>query len=211
MDPDSYPTSRVVKKDATVFEKLKSGYVPTHTEIALHHLPPRVLSASEIDTIKKLCYKELCEGQPKYIDTNRMLRVISDLVEFCNLLIKSENHVKVQSGQYVEKLVHVRPVHDMTDEMAQELTNLPKFTAYAKVIQEQGGRQAVIKHKMQTLELPESYLEEAEDIKYLPDLITLHIGFSKYYKERTQIEEEIRQRLEKWRKGRTEEPPPTHY
>jgi hypothetical protein len=176
-----YPTARVVKKEVTIFEELRRGYVPTQDKIILHALPPRVLSASEIDTIKKLCYKELCEGQPKDIDTNRMLLVINDLIEFCNLLTKPENHVKVRSGQYVEKLVHVRPVHDMTDEMAQELANLPRFTAYAKVIQEQGGRQAVIKHKMQTLKLPKSELDE-EDLTHLPEMIDMLIGVSKHYK-----------------------------
>ena len=207
---ESYPTARVVKKEVTIFEELRRGYVPTNDEITLHDLPPRVLSASEIDTIKKLCYKELCEGQPKDIDTNRMLRVISDLVEFCNLLSKPENHVKVQSGQYVEKPVHVRPVHDLTDEMAQEFSNLPRFTAYAKIIQDQGGRQMVSKCKMQTLKLTKSELGE-EDLTHLPEMIDMLIGVSKHYKRRTQIEEEIRQRLEKWRKGRSDEPPPTHY
>ena len=57
----------------------------------------------------------------------------------CRLLSRPENHIKVPSGQYIAKQVHVRQVHDMTDEMAQELANLSRFTAYAKIIQENEG------------------------------------------------------------------------
>jgi hypothetical protein len=172
----------------------------------LPDLPQRILTEREIAIIKDICYKELLE------DSKNPLQRIEEHVELFTLLQKPENHIKVPSGQYVEKLVHVRPVHDMTDEMAQELANLPRFTAYVKAIEEDRGKQTVTKHKMQTLELTKSYLEKAEDIESLPDLIALHIIFSEYYyKKRTQIEEEIKQRIEKWRKSRSDEPPPTHY
>jgi hypothetical protein len=71
--------------------------------------------------------------------------------------------------------------------MAQELANLPRFTAFAKVIEEKNGYQSVLKRRITTFPLPPQCKLPIED------------------------EDEIRQRQEKWRKGGSEEPPPTHY
>ena len=60
--------------------------------------------------------------------------LVNDLLEFLYLLQEPENHIKVPSGQYVERPVHIRQVHDMTDERAQELTKLPRFQTYTKII-----------------------------------------------------------------------------
>jgi hypothetical protein len=45
----------------------------------------------------------------------------------------------------------------MQAEMAQELANLPRFTAWAKLVQVQGGKQITVKQKLQTLPLPPAY------------------------------------------------------
>ena len=194
--------------DCAVLYKKGSAFYTT-----LPDLPLRILTEREIEIIRDICYQKLL------VDSKNPLQRIEEHVELFKLLQKPENHIKVQSGQYVEKPVHIRPVHDMTDEMAQELANLPKFIAYAKVTQEDKGKQTVLKHKIQTI--PLSYIPEKtpEDIEAATlmvdnilftsfDLITLLNG---YCLARVEIEEEIRQRLEKWRKGRSEEPPPTHY
>ena len=97
----------------------------------------------------------------------------------------------------------MRPVHDMTDEMAQELANLPRFTAYAKVIQENKGEQTVWKGKIKTLPLPP--WQESPEI----ESHVIESGHN-FCKERTQIEEEIRQRQERWRGSISDEPPPIH-
>ena len=142
-----------------------------------------------------------------------MQEALNAISEVCILLSQPENHIKVASGQYVEKQVHVRPVHDMTDEMAQELTNLPRFTAYAKIIEEKDGEQKVKTGKIQTYPLPKT-LETAEK-----DLaMTIENGYVRS-KKRSEIEVEIRERQEKWRvvvpqtpsKPQEEPPPPTRF
>src|SRR5687768_15803774 len=80
---------------------------------------------------------------------------IDEMFDFFNLLSKPENHIKVPSGQYVEKHVNVRPVHDMTNEMAQELGKLPRFQAYTKIIDESQNEQIVRTHRIRTEPLPE--------------------------------------------------------
>ena len=72
--------------------------------------------------------------------------------------------------------------------MAQELTNLPRFTAYAKIIEEKDGEQKVKTAKIQTYPLPE-ILERAER-----DLtMVIGNGYARS-KKRSEIEVEIRER-----------------
>jgi hypothetical protein len=203
-----------VKQGESIFDRI------------LPDLPPRILRTDEINSIKEICRNYFLKENVCYlIKETPILKLIDDLVEFCILLMKPENHIKVPSGQYVEKLVHIRPVHDMTDEMAQELTNLPRFIAYAKVIEEKEGKQNVFKGKMQTLKpvpVTEEKIETKHtfyhdgsceitlDLRYKALKIdiesdTLRLG---YCRERTQIEEEMKQRLMKWRSGQSNEPPP---
>lgn len=78
------------------------------------------------------------------------MKVIEVFVAFCELLAKPENHIKVRSGQYVEKAVRTRAEIDMVHEIARELVDLPKYTAYARVTQSIGGEQRVWKGKIRT-------------------------------------------------------------
>lgn len=195
-----------IKRDPDSFDKWNNEEPLTHYNIALPDLPPRVLTASEIEEIADIIYDELLEDDVR-IGRGEIpiLRVLEDLVEFCILLTEPKNHIKVPSGQYVVKPVHTRPVHDMTDEMAQELANLPRFTAYAKVIAEKEGEQTVWRGKIKT-----------SPVFLLPhiELSGKYIGhgtfLSSCLKSRRLIEEEIRQRMEKWQGGTSDEPPPTH-
>jgi hypothetical protein len=178
--------------------------------VVLPDLPPRVLRPDEIETIKEICYTELLHDPRTGTKDADELIFVTELDEFCHLLQKPENHIKVPSGQYVEKPVHVRPVHDMTNEMAQELTNLPRFTAYAKVIQENNREQKVIKRKIKTKESPRPSVQLGDLFQFISQIERNAVDFG-YVKPRKQIEEEIRRRQERWREGISEEPPPTHY
>jgi hypothetical protein len=160
------------------------------------NLSPRVLNRDEREALKKEYERNLTEKNPD------ILNKIAAFVEFCVLLRKPENHIKVASGQYREKPIHTRPVHDMTDEMAQELASLPRFTAYAKVITEKRGEQTIWKGKIKTLSLPSWHeLLLGEDS---PITNRSH----KFCKTRDQVEKEIRQRQETWKGSNSDEPPP---
>lgn len=65
--------------------------------------------------------------------------MIEDFVECCDLLAKPENQIKMPGGQYVSREVNARQEQDMTNEMSRELVWLPRFIAYAKVLQERSG------------------------------------------------------------------------
>src|SRR5215813_2114634 len=123
--------------------------------------------------------------------------ILQDYAEVCMLLSKPENHIKVPSGHYVEKQINVRQVHDMTDEAAQELINLPRFSAYAKIIEEKTGKQNVWSGKIETYGLPNDLPTAEENIA-----CAIESGHT-VSKKRGEIEEEIRQRQEKW-----QQPPP---
>jgi hypothetical protein len=85
---------------------------------------------------------------------NRNKSIIEKLQEFiqvCGLLSRPENHIMVRSGQYAAKQVNIRTEADMTNEMVRNLVSLPKYTAYAKILQDEGSR--VWTGKIRTLEL----------------------------------------------------------
>jgi hypothetical protein len=127
---------------------------------------------------------------------------------FSCCLERPENHIKVPSGQYVEKPTTTRTVADMTHEMGQELIDLPRFTAYAKLIRETGRGQSVFKGLIQTLPLPESAPGRRLSPHSLLTAINLHTANKAYIRLRGQIENELRQRKTAWRDDPPE--PPTH-
>jgi hypothetical protein len=179
------------------------------------HMAPQVFDKDMIKRIIGYCEIELSKGEfgHLYLDGDT-LKVVENYVEVLVLLAQPENHIKVFTGQYREKPVRVRPVHDMTDEMAQELANLPRFTAYAKVIAENEGKQTVWKSKIKTVPMPSWWepptmyrLPSGEEIPGIESQ-AIERGH-KFCKTRTQIEEEIRERQEKWRGNSSDEPPPT--
>jgi hypothetical protein len=78
--------------------------------------------------------------------------VADSLVRLCDLLSKPENHITIRAEPHKP----VRTIQDMVNEMPHELSNLPRFTAYAKVLQQKGGMgeiQLTIKEKIITLKL----------------------------------------------------------
>ena len=119
--------------------------------------------------------------------------------------------MKLTSGKFDETPKREHTQTEMIDVMTQELINLPRFTAYAKVIEEKGGGQAITKSKIKTLSLSRLREEWDKFIEFRKQRIEAYTNDSGCVRRRDEIEEEIKQRLEKWRKGRSDEPPPTHY
>ena len=111
--------------------------------------------------------------------------------------------------------MNTRTVADMTNEAAHELSRLPKYTAFAKIIEEGEGRQEVSIRRMQTVPQPALGSDMTA---------TLKMGIARTYsackarelgicRKRSEIEEEILQRRDRWRGGgatrpRLDEPPP---
>jgi hypothetical protein len=120
--------------------------------------------------------------------------------------------VKIPSGKYDETFTVERTQQDLINERAQELANLPRFTAYAKIIKEDNGRQTVIKRKIETRPLPILPEKPLTDDKLntpsaIIELNTIRAGL---YRPRDQIEKDIRNRREQWlRREGEDKPPPT--
>lgn len=114
-------------------------------------LEPRVLSEKEREQVLKACVDRLNKDG---MTGEGYIEVINQFAQFCALLSRPENHILVPSGQYIEKKVQTRTASDMNADMAQELTNLPKYTAYAKIHQERGGGQEVAKLRIETIYQP---------------------------------------------------------
>ena len=108
--------------------------------------------------------------------------------------------IKIQSVQYDEEPKREKTQAELIDEAALELGNLPRYAAYAKVIDESRGEQVVLKQKIKTLPLPPLHLSDIESR-------AIENGHS-LCKERVHIEEEIRQRQEKWRRNTPSRRPP---
>jgi hypothetical protein len=113
------------------------------------NLKARVLSGNERDMLRSACRDEC----GRYAYGKAVLNVIKAFVYFCELLARPENHIKVRSGQFVEKPVRSRTEIDMVNEMARELVGLPKYTAYARVAQNIAGEQKIWKGKIRTAKI----------------------------------------------------------
>ena len=164
--------------------------LPPTIERHVPDMPERVLTSAEREALIQVCLKQMSTTWGQSLVHN-LLQTYNDFIDFCHLMQKPENHIKIASGQYVEKHVHVRTVHDMSDEMAQELSRLPRFTAWVNLIEESDGEQLAVQKKIYTLPLTRvtPQITESELLEESHDLCM----------KRTEIEAEIRQRQEKWR------------
>jgi hypothetical protein len=186
-------TEVIIESDGSLYINPKPTYLVSSREylqgwrITLYGLPPRQLSPEEHKKMFDLTVKEL-------LATNKnIITMIDDLIDFCNLLSQPENHMKVATGNYVEKPYHVRQFHDMSDEMTQELTKLPRFQAYTKLIDESQKKQVVRTHRIETHPLPKITNTNME-AQAITNGHTLG-------KERDAIDEEIRTRQSRWQGG----------
>jgi hypothetical protein len=171
------------------------------------HLACRELSENESEALKRACVAELL-SRPDW-DGQATLAVIEEFAHFCTLLNKPENHIKIYTGQYVEKQVNTRTYADMSNEMSQVLVGLERYSAYAKVLHEDKREQKVLTQKIKTLPMPPVRGGEAAE-RYLQRVRrdvweeTLRAG---WVKERGKIEEEMRHRQRDWPSMALEEPP----
>jgi hypothetical protein len=104
-----------------------------------------------------------------------------------------EEPVKIASNRYEETLRVERPQHDLVTDMELELSRLPRYQAYAKIIDESQDRQLVRTHRIQTHPLPERTNMNMEAQAIAKGHL---LG-----KKRDAIEEEIRERQSRWRPG----------
>jgi hypothetical protein len=142
--------------------------------------------------------------------TNRLhwqLTEIHFIIQFCFHMMPyylARYPVKVPSGHYDESLKFERTQQDLVNEKAIELTNLPRFSAYTKVLFEKDNKQTVWTGKIQTKPLSQVTSDlEAAAIAQGHEICKL----------RFKIESEIRERQEKWRSvpqtPTASQPPPT--
>jgi hypothetical protein len=171
---------------------LKSLPVPAY-------LPTRVLRATDRAMVIKACQSELRRTR----EGAGVLKVVDDFVGFCELLHRPENHIWVQSTQYIEKEVNTYTTAEMRNQMAQELINLQPHYAYMK---------STWKGKIQTLDVsvePGALLSAGRgdlvDVRMTARRNALSVGI---LRTRGDIEEEIRERQDNWRRRPGNEPPP---
>ncbi len=117
-----------------------------------------MLAGGEIQETRKACIKQLNQDQ----NTRSVAGTIDEFAKFCGLLAKPENHVLVPGGQYIEKQVPLRQESDMVNEMARVLTGLPRYTAYARIVEEKGGEPIVWKGRIRTSKLTDAPAEGAD-------------------------------------------------
>ena len=184
-------------KELLEFKAYNEVHQIARTELTGLILPPRVLATSEIETLKPILLQELPHSQG-------ILATIDDFVHFCRLLRQPENHVKGVTAQYVETEVNSYTTQEMSNQMAQELVDLPRFTAYAKVIQEVNNTQIVRKAKIQTarLEKPQGLIDVGRDAT--DNAIAVGI-----LQKRSDVDKEIAERQAQWRRESDDDSPPT--
>jgi hypothetical protein len=156
----------------------------------LENLEPVVLSEREIKSLIEACLNEFGQANQREWDVNATLNVIEEFVDFCLLLPKPENLLKTRTAQ----LVTHRTYNDMEAEASWKLSRLSPYTALV-----QNGKQGGVKIK--TEELPKLRLQGKR---------------LNYVKKRSDIEKEINQRQQMWRREvqvstPSDDPPPTSY
>jgi hypothetical protein len=154
-------------------------------------LPKRIIQPSEIQKLKDICFNELTA----LIKAGKrdVFKVTLEISELCQLLSQPENHVKVPSGVYKEVAVHVASTQEMVNQAVQALTELPRYTAMAKVIEERGGEQRVWKGHVLTQDLPRDTYGAG-----IEEHIIEQTG-ERCYRSRDAIEKEIATRRTSWR------------
>jgi hypothetical protein len=146
---------------------------------------------------------------------------ISEFIIYCFQILPNalnKDPIKVQSNQYEEELPREKTQGEMVDIMAQELANLPRFSAYAKVIDEKDEQDCLYKGKIKTLPLRSEWEGDKRkrriEISKMDIEGIMTIGSYKIIKKREKIEADIRERQERWLKVEPQPPnipPPTRF
>src|SRR5260370_2982036 len=121
-------------------------------------------------------------------EATRFLQFIDDL-RFVTLAL-TLHPIEGESGQVVEKPGTQRTFADMVNEIALELPNLPRYTAYCKVVKEVAGVQKILKYQLHPD--PLSYVSEHQLFLAVSQRKEIEEQTHKLYcTERTKVEEEI--------------------
>jgi len=129
----------------------------------------------------------------------------TESLQLCQFALSQNPLMTMDSGLYQPRKrqqIVVRPektlTHpqrteaDMVNEMARELTNLPRFTAYCQIVRAVAGKQEIVKYKL----YPDP-LERVEEEKRTLDRNTayimerMHDETLGYYRKRERVEQEI--------------------
>ena len=149
--------------------------------------------AEDFKTLNRYCVQYMQQNIPSHYAVPAILTLILDLAKVCVLIGKPEGIIQTTSPLYTERETNERTFRDMTDETVQELTQLPRYQAYAKIIDDIQDRQIVRTHRIETLPLPAKQSMETE-VHAIANGHTL-------CKDRNAIEKEIRARQSRWRGG----------
>ena len=146
--------------------------------------------------------------------SERIVWQMTQLQHFLLLVLRSmpatlaRDPVLIPSTKYDEEPKREKTQGEMITIMAQTLADLPRFTAYAKIIDEKAGKQVVVKRKIATY--PMGSLSEREYAEEFPESVRTFIEQntirSGYAIARDEIAEEIRKRQEKWREVASSDP-----
>jgi hypothetical protein len=179
-----------IKQDC--MQKIMSVSLPMPATIV-----ERKLTATERGDVLRACEREFSESEP----VKAVIEVVRQFAEFCTLLSRPENQIKVPTGQYIEREVNARTEQDMVNEMARELISLPKFTAWAKMRQERDGVQVIWKGKIKTTKLDTLPSGEFADAAAKTAYTSIERNSLRFLRERELIEQEIQARQEGWRRA----------
>lgn len=131
---------------------------------------------------------------------------LANLHRLCVLLSKEENRLPLLVPAGYDAVPERQLTYaEMANKIANELTNLPKFTAQVRIATEAG----LVEHTVKTLD-PNQQPERAlfgQALQARRDRIRDRNIQNGYLRERTGVEAEIRKRQGRWRKPPTDEPP----
>lgn len=203
--PDTPPSAiaDTVAKLVTIFAsrqglgKLLQDWTEQELRSTLVHLP---LTEAE----RQQVYETVLSQLPA--KTQNTLRTLSKLQELCILLTKEENRLPLLvPAEYETQPERPLTYAEMTQKIANDLTNLPKFTARVRIATEAG----LVEHTVKTLD-PNQQPERplfGQALQARRDRIRDRNIQNGYLRERTVVEAEIRKRHGRWRKPPTDEPP----
>jgi hypothetical protein len=140
--------------------------------------------------------------------TRRVDWQIKEMLNFVMICLKlitnalADDPITLPTSDYEGAHKRERTQADIITEMAQELMNLPRFTAYAKMLKENNTTQTVEKHKLTTVPMPD---EKGNDA-----LVAARWRGRSYGQTREDIEQEIQKR-QVWRKGNSPKAPKLPY
>src|SRR6266487_1817745 len=140
--------------------------------------------AAEIDLEPEIDHI-ISSGKPSFEAFIREIRAVMQAL--------ASEPVAVQGGVYEAVPGIQRTFADMVNEMVSEFIDLPRYTAYCRMVKEVGGRQFVLKYKLYPYPLPQAdnqavYKERLERI--------IARTRQTYCTSRKQVEEEIKVRKE---------------